>query len=163
MIFYDRNFVYCQHKQSLWRHATLQNLRTKKWKKILKTHFYTNYVIRESQAKTSVHPIKKGRAKRGKAALESWGQAKDVAPWRSSSRTFTALRHAMWPIRVRHSCIKTFITQQPSSDPVVEWVASRRWFWCGPGAGSPLPVANLWWNFYSFTLPHCSWAVGVLT
>ena len=37
-------------------------------------HFFTNYVIRESQAKTSVHPIKKGRAKRGKAALESWGQ-----------------------------------------------------------------------------------------
>ena len=37
-------------------------------------HLYTNYVIRESQAKTSVHPIKKGRAKRGKAALESWGQ-----------------------------------------------------------------------------------------
>ena len=41
-------------------------------------HLYTNYVIRESQAKTSVHPIKKGRAKRGKAALESWGQAKDM-------------------------------------------------------------------------------------
>ena len=40
-------------------------------------HFFTNYVIRESQAKTSVHPIKKGRAKRGKAALESWGHAKD--------------------------------------------------------------------------------------
>ena len=37
-------------------------------------HFYSDYVIRESQAKTSVHPIKKGRAKRGKAALESWGQ-----------------------------------------------------------------------------------------
>ena len=40
-------------------------------------HLYTNYVIRESQAKTSVHPIKKGRAKRGKAAIESWGHAKD--------------------------------------------------------------------------------------
>ena len=48
-----------------------------KWRAKPNMHFFTNYVIRESQAKTSVHPIKKGRAKRGKAAIESWGHAKD--------------------------------------------------------------------------------------
>ena len=42
-------------------------------------------MARESQAKTSVHPIKKGRAKRGKAALESWGQNQGLCGARESN------------------------------------------------------------------------------
>ena len=57
--------------------AALGDLAARESLDIFLMHLYTNYVIRESQAKTSVHPIKKGRAKRGKAALESWGQAKE--------------------------------------------------------------------------------------
>ena len=43
-------------------------------------------MARESQAKTSVHPIKKGQAKRGKAALESWGQKQTLCGARESSK-----------------------------------------------------------------------------